>query len=167
MVSIRGPLSVADTSSTDAGGIYGWLFEVRGQAILRERATRNDVVLVLPLMVARCWPVMKILCMPHVHGLRSPYVKVGRLVYFGRMLDKIRLHAMGKLPPEYQTNLGDAQPKLNDGRCCRFLGIEYQALVARTLEGGTDEEILAWAHALHRRGVRYLESIHDKGWLAR
>jgi hypothetical protein len=89
----------------------------------------------------------KILCMPHVPGLRSPYAKVGRLVYFGRMLDKIRLHAIGKLPPEYQTNLGDAQPKLNDGRCCRFLGIEYQALVARTLEGGTDEEILAWAHA--------------------
>jgi hypothetical protein len=27
------------------------------------------------------------------------------------MLDKIRLHAMGKLPPEYQTNVGDAQPK--------------------------------------------------------
>ena len=85
--------------------------------------------------------------MPHVPGLRSPYDKVGRLVYFGRMLDKIRLHTMGNLPPEYQTNLGDAQPKLNDGRCCRFLGIEYQALVARTLEGETDEDILAWAHA--------------------
>jgi gluconokinase len=89
----------------------------------------------------------KILCMPRVPGLRSLYAKVGRLVFFGRMLDKIRLHAIGKLPPEYQTNLGDAQPKLNDGRCCRFLGIEYQALVARTLEGGRDEEILAWAHA--------------------
>ena len=85
--------------------------------------------------------------MPHVPGLRSPYDKVGRLVYFGRMLDKIRLQATGKLPPEYQTNLGDAQPKFNDGRCCRFLGIEYRPLVARTLEGGTDEELLAWAHS--------------------
>jgi len=36
--------------------------------------------------------------MSHVPGLRSPYVKVGRLVYFGRMLDKIRLHAAGRLP---------------------------------------------------------------------
>jgi Domain of unknown function (DUF5069) len=85
--------------------------------------------------------------MPHVPGLRTRTRRSARLVYFGRMLDKIRLHAMGKLPPEYQINLGDAQPKFNDGRCCRFLGIEYQTLVARTLEGGTDEDILAWAHA--------------------
>ncbi len=35
--------------------------------------------------------------MPSVPGLRSPYAKVGRLVYFGRMLDKIRLHAAGRL----------------------------------------------------------------------
>ncbi|MBV9671613.1 MAG: DUF5069 domain-containing protein [Verrucomicrobia bacterium] len=62
--------------------------------------------------------------MPHVPGLRSPYEKVGRLVYLGRMLDKIRLHAMGNLPPEYHANLGDAQPKFNDGQCCRCLGIE-------------------------------------------
>lgn len=53
----------------------------------------------------------------------------------------------GQTPPEYQTNLGDAQPKFNDGRCCRFLGIEYRAVVARTLQGGTDEQILAWAHS--------------------
>ena len=36
--------------------------------------------------------------MPHVPGLRSVYAKVGRPVYFGRMLDKIRLHAEGRLP---------------------------------------------------------------------
>ena len=39
-------------------------------------------------------------------GLRSPYAKVGGLVYFGRMLDKIRQHAKGQLRPDYQTNLG-------------------------------------------------------------
>src|ERR1700739_1953190 len=61
-----------------------------------------------------------ILRMSHVLGLRSPYDKIGRLVYFGRMLDKIRLHAMGQLPPDYQTNVGDALPKFNDRRCCRF-----------------------------------------------
>jgi len=26
-----------------------------------------------------------------------------RLVYFGRMVDQIRAHAKGELPPEYQT----------------------------------------------------------------
>ena len=82
--------------------------------------------------------------MPHVPGLRSVYAKVGRLVYFGRMLDKIRLHAAGQLPAEYTANLGDAQFYVLDGRCCRFLGVPYAELRERTLAGGTDEEILAW-----------------------
>ncbi|HZP59110.1 MAG TPA: DUF5069 domain-containing protein [Opitutaceae bacterium] len=85
--------------------------------------------------------------MPNVPGLRSPYVKVGRLVYFGRMLDKIRLHAGGKLPPEYVANLGEAHPVVFDARCCRFLGVKYTDLRERTLAGGSDEDILAWAHA--------------------
>ena len=85
--------------------------------------------------------------MPHVPGLRSVYTKVGRLIYFGRMLDKIRLHAAGQLPAEYQPNLGDEKTMTLDGRCCRFLGIRYTDLHDRTLAGGTDEELLAWAHA--------------------
>ena len=47
--------------------------------------------------------------MPQIPGLRSCYAKVGRFIYFGRMLDKIRLHAAGKLPPEYVEKLGDEQ----------------------------------------------------------
>jgi gluconokinase len=82
--------------------------------------------------------------MPSVPGLRSPYLKVGRLVYFGRMLDKIRLHAAGRLPAEYQANLGGGRPNLFDARVCRFLGIRYADLVAHTRQGGADEEILAW-----------------------
>ena len=85
--------------------------------------------------------------MPHVPGLRSVYAKVGRFIYFGRMLDKIRLHAAGKLPADYIANLGDGQANVLDGRCCRFLGVSYADLKARTLQGGTDEEILAWAEA--------------------
>lgn len=84
--------------------------------------------------------------MPHVPGLRSVYAKVGRLIYFGRMLDKIRLHAAGKLPAEYVPNLGDGQFYVFDGRICRFLGIAYAELRERTLAGGSDEEILAWVH---------------------
>jgi gluconokinase len=84
--------------------------------------------------------------MAHVPGLRSCYAKVGRLVYFGRMLDKIRLHAAGRLPAEYTGNLGDEKQNVFDGRCCRFLGVQYAALRERTLAGGTDEEILTWAH---------------------
>ena len=82
----------------------------------------------------------------HVPGLRSPYDKVGRIVYFGRMLDKIRLHAAGKLPPDYVGNLGEAKPKVFDWRCCQFLRVSYDALTNRALAGDlNDEQLLAWA----------------------
>lgn len=78
--------------------------------------------------------------MPNVPGLRSVYAKVGRHVYFGRMLDKIRLHAAGRLPADYVDNVGTGF----DGRCCTFLHVAYAALKERVLAGGTDEEVLAW-----------------------
>ncbi len=91
--------------------------------------------------------------MPAIPGLRSPYARVGRLVYFGRMLDKIRLHAAGALPPDYVANLGDAKPTVFDGRICRFLRIAYAELQARVLArpGDSDADHLAWAE---QRGGR-------------
>lgn len=85
--------------------------------------------------------------MAHIPGLRSCYDKVGRLIYFGRMLDKIRLHAAGKLPDDYVVKIGDDEFYTLDGRCCRFLGIRYADVKERTLKGGTDEEVLTWVHA--------------------
>lgn len=76
-------------------------------------------------------------------GLRSPYDRTGGLVFFGRMLDKIRLHAAGRLPADYGKNIG----KGFDMRCAEHLGVIYDEIVKRTLEGGTDEEILAWCRA--------------------
>lgn len=85
--------------------------------------------------------------MPRIPGLRSCYAKVGRLIYFGRMLDKIRLHAEWRLPTDYVPQLGDAQFFTLDGRCCRFLGLPYAEIRERVIQGGgSDEEILAWAH---------------------
>ncbi|PTX99904.1 DUF5069 domain-containing protein [Verrucomicrobia bacterium LW23] len=78
-------------------------------------------------------------------GLRSPYEMAGGIVYFPRMLDKIRLHAAGQLPPDYVENLG----KGFDGRCCAFLGISYEALRDHVLhatgEETGDEAIATWA----------------------
>lgn len=82
--------------------------------------------------------------MPAVPGLPSPHDQVGGIVYFPRMLGKIRLHAKGELPQEYVDFIGD-KPLVFDWRCVQFLGIGYAALVERTLGGGTDEEILEWA----------------------
>jgi len=78
---------------------------------------------------------------------RSAYNQVGGIVYFARMLDKIRLHAAGKLPPDYHRNLSIGF----DGRCSRFLGVDYAALRERALQGGTDEKILEWCFANGRR----------------
>ncbi len=87
--------------------------------------------------------------MPHVPGLRSPYAKVGRLVYFGRMLDKIRLHAAGRLPADYHANLGQGF----DARCCAFLRVRYDELRDRTLAGDlSDLQLLAWCEP--RGGAR-------------
>ena len=76
-----------------------------------------------------------------VTGLRSPREMVDGLVYFGRMLDKIRLEKLGQLPPDYQENLGQGF----DQACCDFLGLSYPALRERVNQGGTDSEILAWS----------------------
>jgi uncharacterized protein DUF5069 len=73
----------------------------------------------------------------------SDYRKTKGLIYFARMLDKIRLNAEGRLPPGYFVGVDD-DPTSFDARCTRFLGINYNELVARTLEGESDEEILDW-----------------------
>jgi len=71
-------------------------------------------------------------------GLRSPSEKVGGLVYFGRMLDQIRAHANGKLPPEYQAGLG----KGFDEHCVDFLGVSYDLVVRYVKEGLSDGAVL-------------------------
>ena len=79
--------------------------------------------------------------------LRSPAKRVSGIVYFGRMLDKIRVHAKGELPAEYQPNLG----KGFDGRCIALLGVNYNHLIGRVKEGGSDEEILDWCFEKGRK----------------
>jgi gluconokinase len=82
-----------------------------------------------------------------VQNLRSPHIQVGGICYFGRLIDKIRLHAAGELPADYHANLGIGF----DGRCVNFLAIDYNALVARVKEGGSDEELLEWCFSHGRK----------------
>lgn len=78
---------------------------------------------------------------------KSAYETAHGMAYFPRMLDKIRLHAKGELRADFHANLG----KGADGRCLDFLRIDYEALKARVLIGGTDEEILEWCFENGRR----------------
>jgi hypothetical protein len=79
--------------------------------------------------------------------MRSPAEKLGGLVHFGRMLDKIRLDARGELPEVYQSNLG----KGFDAKCCAFLHLNYGEVVERVKKGATDAEILEWAFTAGRQ----------------
>ena len=79
----------------------------------------------------------------------SDYVETKGLIYFARMLDKIRLKAAGKLEPGYFTGVED--PTHFDARCIRLLGVNYDELVDRTLKGGSDDEILEWCFTRGRR----------------
>ncbi len=80
-----------------------------------------------------------------IPGLRSPSDQVGGIVYFGRMLDKIRLDAAGELPEAWQNAKGTNMKGSFDWRCCQFLHVAYADVEAETLKGGSDEEVLQWA----------------------
>lgn len=73
---------------------------------------------------------------------KSPKEMTRGMMYFPRMLDKIRLHARAELHEDYHKNLGAV--KAADGVCCNFLRVHYRDLRERVLQGGTDEEILEW-----------------------
>jgi hypothetical protein len=69
---------------------------------------------------------------------------------FARILNKIRLQAAGELPPGYHLGIIPGNRTFDD-RVCKFLNIDFDALKARTLRGGTDEEILEWCFQNGRR----------------
>jgi gluconokinase len=120
--------------------------------------------------------------MPAVPGLRSPYDLVGGLVHFGRMIDKIRLHARGALPADYQPGLGTGG---HDRVFCGFLQIDYVLLRDHVLSlpQATDAELLEWAYKngrrltpidiviingfLSKRGWRDQSAVHLPNWLAK
>src|SRR5262249_3497711 len=81
---------------------------------------------------------------------RSDHIETKGLIYFARMLDKIRLKARGELPPDYFTGV-DEDPTMFDARCTRFLAVNYDGLVQRTLQGGSNEDILEWCFERGRR----------------
>ena len=98
-------------------------------------------------------------------GVRSPSAKVGGLVYFGRMLDKIRVHAKGELPADYQVNLGCGF----DESCVKFLRVNYREVVERVKQGSSDEEILQWCLTIGHRPSDdeihiWNEFMRKRGW---
>ncbi len=69
------------------------------------------------------------------------------MVYFARMLSKIRAYEAGTLREDFHDNLGI----FADAWCSDFLLVPYEDIKKRTLEGGTNEEILEWCFEKGRR----------------
>ena len=95
----------------------------------------------------------------------SAYQQTFGMLYFARMLDKIRKFARGELRADFHKNLGIGF----DGRCSGFLRVKYEDLKRRTLEGGSDEEILRWCfqngRELNDQDILiWNEFIRKRGW---
>jgi len=87
------------------------------------------------------------------------------MVYFARMVDKIRLRQRGELPEDLVPNLGIAF----DAHCCELLGVSYQDLVAKTEQGLSDAELLEWAAETGGRPsamtiTLWNEALPKRGW---
>jgi len=80
---------------------------------------------------------------------KSPKEMTKDMMYFPRMLDKIRLHQRGELHEDYHKNFG--APRTADSACCNFLRVQHRDLCERVKQGGTDEEILEWCFEKGRR----------------
>jgi hypothetical protein len=95
----------------------------------------------------------------------SAYQQTLGMLYFPRMLDKIRKFAKDELHPDFHKNLGTGF----DGRCTGYLRVKYEDLKRRTLEGGTDEEILRWCFQKGRELdaqdiLIWNEFLRKRGW---
>jgi gluconokinase len=98
---------------------------------------------------------------------KSFYDEAGGMMYFPRMLDKIRLHTKGELRADCHENMGMAGRA--DWLLCTYLRVEYPALKQRVLQGGSDGEILGWCFTQGRRLnetdiLIWNEFIRKRGW---
>jgi gluconokinase len=101
----------------------------------------------------------------------SDHQKTRGVVYFARMISKIRLHAAGQLPDDFISHLGFADTTSLDARFCRFWALDYDQVKARALKDGSTaekvfddlfasrqplnvEHVFAWNLFLLKRGWR-------------
>lgn len=97
--------------------------------------------------------------------LRSPYEKTCGLVYFGRMLDKIRNLVRGESSPDCVEDF----EKDFDQKCSMFLGVSYELLVNYVNQGLTDHAILESCFGMGLRRSEgeihvWNEFMRKRGW---
>lgn len=72
---------------------------------------------------------------------RSPKVLLGGMAHLARFIDKVRMRHAGLIPDYNYITVGFDKYLLD------FLQIKGEGFETRVLQGGTDEEILAWVKA--------------------
>ncbi len=91
-------------------------------------------------------------------SIRSPRETLGGFSILPRLIDKIRIHQSGQLPPDYVVNLMMPPPYL-DGRFLTFVDVPSRELSEVVASGAKDEKILAW---IRSRGIpRTFEEIRE------
>ena len=83
------------------------------------------------------------------------------------MLDKMRMDLAGELDAEYQEKM--RRPRCYNSRCLRFLGVEYDAVLAWVEQGRDDEEIMDLCFANGRQPNEeeievWNQFMEKKGW---
>ena len=100
-----------------------------------------------------------------IEGIIGCYEKTHGMFYFARMCSKIRLHAAGRLPADYDSMLGQGF----DGRTCRYLRVRYEDVKAQVLAGGAADAVLEWCFTTGRRPTDeevliYNSFMSKRGW---
>jgi hypothetical protein len=85
---------------------------------------------------------------------RSPKVLLGGMAHLGRLIDKVRLRHAGQIQDYNYLTVGFDKYLLD------LLQIKGEELEKRVLEGGTDEEVLAWV----RKHGRLLTEEDRRQW---
>jgi len=98
---------------------------------------------------------------------KSAYIKTRDIVFFARMLDKMRMDLAGELAEEYQEKM--RTPRCYNSRCLGFLGVEYDDVFALVQQGKGDEEIIDWCFANGRQPNEeeievWNQFMEKKGW---
>ena len=96
---------------------------------------------------------------------RSPNDKEGGLVYFPRLLHKMRMHLKDELPEDYHALRGNGF----DGMCCGFLQVNYHDVLDQVKSGKDDAEVLAWCFENGRQPTEqdilmYNDFMSKRGW---
>jgi hypothetical protein len=86
---------------------------------------------------------------------------LGGYVFLPRLIDKVRLHARGLLPPDYHPQLLGENGTI-DGRFLAFTGLDREALRAAILAALDDAAALAW---VEQHAVPHSDA-EKRAWIA-